>query len=173
MRKPFLMILMLVWFCGSAYADSGDFGFSFGYGVGKKDIDVYRFSVKKEYPAKWFESGVGFLSGYFELAYNRWEYHSDEINGLSFSPVFAYYFGKKEDFIRPYISGGIGVALIDEEHIRNKNLGSSFVFEDRIGIGARIKGFDMNISYFHYSNAGLESPNDGMDIWMITAAFHF
>ena len=160
-------------FYNTASAGSDGFGLSLGYGEGKEDIDIYRFGIKKDYSSRWFESGVGYLSGYFELSYNRWEHGGDDINGLAFSPVFAYYFGKDADLVRPYIAGGIGVALIDDYRIHNRNLGTHYQFENRIGLGTRIGIFDMNVSYFHYSNAGLKSPNDGIDIWLFTGAIQF
>jgi lipid A 3-O-deacylase len=162
-----------MFFYSSASADFDGFGLFLGYGVGKKDIDIYRLGLKKDYTSRWFESETGYLSGFFELSYNRWEHGGDDINGLAFSPVFAYYFGKDADLFRPYIAGGIGVALLDDYRIHNRNLGTHFQFEDRIGLGARIGIFDMNVSYFHYSNAGLKSSNDGIDIWLFTGAIQF
>ena len=160
-------------FYSTASADFDGFGLSLGYGVGKEDIDIYRFGLKKNFASRWFENGTGYLSGFFELSYNRWEHGGDEVNGLALSPVFAYYFGTDADFVRPYIAGGIGVALLDDYNIHNRNLGTHFQFEDRIGVGARIGIFDMNVSYFHYSNAGLKSNNDGIDIWLFTGAIQF
>lgn len=173
MKKIFLIFLGLMLFYNTASAGSDGFGLSFGYGEGKEDIDIYRFGIKKDYSSRWFESGAGYLSGYFELSYNRWEHGGDDINGLAFSPVFAYYFGKDADLVRPYIAGGIGVALIDDYRIHNRNLSTHYQFENRIGLGTRIGIFDMNVSYFHYSNAGLKSPNDGIDIWLFTGAIQF
>jgi len=173
MKKLLLLIVGLMLFYNTANADSNGFGFSLGYGLSKDSIDIYRFGVKKDYSSRWFESGAGYLSGFFELSYNRWDYNSDEINGLAFSPVFAYYFGKDTDLVRPYVAGGIGVALLDEYRIHHRNLSSHYQFEDRIGLGTRIGFFDMNVSYFHYSNAGLKSPNDGIDIWLFTGAIQF
>jgi len=163
----------LMLFCTNAIAASDGLGLSLGYGVGKEDIDIYRLGFKKDYSSIWLESGTGYLSGFFELSYNHWGYRSDEINGLAFSPVFAYFFGKDNDFTRPYIAGGIGIALIDEYHIHNKNLSSHFQFESRIGLGTRIGFFDMNVSYFHYSNAGIKTPNDGIDMWLFSGAIQF
>lgn len=173
MKKLGLIIIGLILSFNTASAGSDGIGLSLGYGNGKKDIDIYRFGVKKDYSSRWFENSIGFLSGYFELSYNRWAYKSDEINGLAFSPVFVYYFGKDTDFVRPYISGGIGVTVIDEYHIRNKNLSTNFQIEDRIGLGSRIGMFDVNFSYFHFSNAGIKSPNDGIDAWVFTGAIQF
>lgn len=173
MKKIILICIGLMLFCSTASAEFDGFGLSLGYGVGKKDIDIYRFGIKKDYASRWFENETGYLSGFFELSYNRWEHGGDEVNGLAFSPVFAYYFGTDADFVRPYIAGGIGAAFIDDYRIHNRNLSSHFQFEDRIGVGARMGIFDMNVSYFHYSNAGLKSPNDGIDIWLFTGAIQF
>lgn len=173
MKKIILICVGLMLFYSSASADLDGLGLSLGYGVGKKDIDIYRLGLKKDYTSRWFESQTGYLSGFFELSYNRWEHGGDEVNGLALSPVFAYYFGTDADFVRPYIAGGIGAAFIDDYRIHNRNLSTHFQFEDRIGVGARIGIFDMNVSYFHYSNAGIKSPNDGIDIWMFTGAIRF
>ena len=173
MKKLLLLVVGLMLFYNAASAGSDGFGVSFGYGVSNDDIDIYRLGVKKDFSSRWFESGTGYLSGFFELSYNRWDDDNDEINAVAFSPVFAYYFGKDTDFIRPYVAGGIGAALLDDYRIHNRNLSSHYQFEDRIGLGARMGIFDVNFSYFHYSNAGLKSPNDGIDIWLFTGAIRF
>ncbi len=46
---------------------------------------------------------VGYVSGYFELSYNYWKHHDEDINGVAFSPVVAYYFGDASNRIKPYI----------------------------------------------------------------------
>lgn len=156
-----------------AMAESGGYGISFGYGEADPDIDVYRLGLKKDFRSKWLETGVGYLSGYFELSYNRWEHESRDINGVALSPVFAYYFGNESSLIRPYIEGGIGVTYIDEYHIADRDLSTNFQFEDRIGVGARIGFFDICARYMHYSNASIEEPNHGIDIWILTTSIQF
>jgi lipid A 3-O-deacylase len=47
------------------------------------------------------------------------------------------------------------------------------MFEDRIGVGIRIKNMDLNFRYMHYSNAGFKEPNDGIDIFIGTLAWYF
>lgn len=78
--------------------------------------------LKKSFSSKWFETDIGYLSGYFELSYNRWEHDSDATNGVALSLVFAYYFGDASNFFKPYIEGGIGIAYIDDYHISGSNL---------------------------------------------------
>lgn len=173
MKKSLFFIISLILFYSIAMAESSGYGMSFGYGVGNSKIDIYRVGIKKDFSSKWFETENGYFSGYFELSLNHWEVDNDAINGVAFSPVFAYYFGDKADFVRPYIEGGIGIAYIDEYHIADRNLSTNFQFEDRIGVGARIGFFDLNFRYMHYSNASIVGPNDGIDIWIFTTAIQF
>ncbi len=173
MKKWVLVCISLVLFTSTAMAESSGYGISFAYGEADPDIDIYRVGLKKDFPWKWFESNIGYVSGYFELSYNRWEHTTDDINAFAFSPVFTYHFGKKTNLVQPYIEGGIGAAYLDEYRIADRNLASNFQFEDRIGIGARIGFFDLNFRYMHYSNASLQDPNHGIDILIFTTSIHF
>lgn len=179
-KAALVIAVCLMWLCGTALAGSSGYGLSLGYGESRDNIDIYRIGLQKEFPGKWFgekpgwfSSRTGYLAGYFELSYNRWEGDDDETNGVALSPVFAYYLNTGNPGIRPYIEGGIGVAYIDEYRISGRNLASNFQFEDRIGAGVRIHDFDLNFRYMHYSNASLEDPNDGIDIWIGTLAWFF
>lgn len=173
MKKSLFLVFLLALVYGNAMAGASGYGLSFGYGEADTDIDIYRIGVKKDFPAKWFKTDIGYLSGYFELSYNRWESDNGDTNGVALSPVFVYYFGNGSNKIKPYIEGGIGVAYIDEYHIAGRNLATNFQFEDRIGAGVRIGFVDLNFRYMHYSNASTKSPNDGIDILMVTTAIQF
>ncbi len=173
MRKCLLLIFGLILVSSSVMAEPSGYGVSFGYGEADSNIDIYRVGLKKDFPAKWFKTRFGYLSGYFELSYNHWEYNNQDINAVAFSPVFAYYFGKESNLIRPYIEGGIGVAYLDEYFIADRNLSSNLQFEDRIGAGVRIGFVDLNFRFMHYSNASFKNPNHGIDILMFTTAIQF
>ncbi len=172
LTAAFLIAACAVW-CGVAIADPGGFSLTLGYGAASDHIDVYRLGVRKDLGARWLTTRAGHLSGFFELSYNRWEYGSQTINGLALSPVLVWHFPTLFDAVRPYAAAGIGGTLLDDDRIRGRDLGGRFQFEDRIGLGARMGSFDLNLSYFHYSNAGIHPPNDGMDIWMVTAGVGF
>lgn len=173
MKKVVFSILSLFLLCSTAMADPSGYGFSLGYGEAKTDIDIYRVGIKKDFSARWFKTGVGYLSGYFELSYNRWEWNDEDINAVAFSPVFVYYFGDKSSRAIPYIEGGIGGAYLDEYRIGSRNLASNLQFEDRVGVGVRTSALDLNFRYMHYSNGSLEEPNQGIDILLFTVAFQF
>jgi lipid A 3-O-deacylase len=173
MKKLAAVFVILMFLSAPAMAESTGWGLSFGYGEADPDIDIYRVGVKKDFWTKWLKSDVGYLSGYFELSYNHWEYGDQDIKGVALSPVFVYYFGDESNFIQPYIEGGIGLTYIDDYHIADRNLSTNFQFEDRIGIGVRIGFFDVSARYMHYSNASIKGPNHGIDIWIVTTSIQF
>lgn len=173
MKQFGLALIGLMLFCSTAVAEQSGWGLSFGYGEADPSIDIYRVGLKKDFWTEWFESKAGYLSGYFELSYNHWEHEDQEISGVALSPVFAYYFGDKDNTIKPYIEGGIGVTYIDDYFIANANLSTNFQFEDRIGVGVRIGFVDLNFRYMHYSNGSIKQPNHGLDIFMFTTAIQF
>ncbi len=168
-----LTLLSLTMVCTNSMAGSSGYGVSLGYGQSKDDIDIYRIGLKKDFVSQWFTSATGYVSGYFEFSYNLWNGPEDEIKAVALSPVFVYYFDKGNQTMRPYIEGGVGLAYINETRIQGRDMSTNFQFEDRIGVGVRMKSFDLNFRYMHYSNASIKAPNDGIDIWIGSLSWFF
>jgi lipid A 3-O-deacylase len=168
-----LLIGCAVFFFSTAMAETPGYRAFAGYGQGQDHIDIFRLGGQKPFSSQWFESSLGTLSGYFELSLNRWEHSGKKIHGIAFSPVFVYYFNTGSSSVIPYVEAGIGAAYLDDYRIGGRNLSSNLQFEDRISIGAMILRMDIKLGFLHYSNAGLKSPNDGIDIWMGTVAWRF
>ncbi len=60
------------------------------------------------------------------------------------------------------------MAGFSNTYVEDNNLGSSFQFEDRIGFGLRFAGgHEVGIRATHYSNAGIKSPNDGIESYAL------
>ena len=144
----------------------------FSYGQSKDSIDIYRLTLRKDFGSRWWESDIGYLSGYWEGSLNYWNGRGDDNYGIAISPVFAYYFNTSEN-LHPYIEGGIGVSLWSRDTMGPRDLSSSFLFEDRIGLGLRMKHWDLSFRYMHYSNAGIKKPNDGIDIFIGSVNYRF
>ena len=180
LKKMKRILFLLVCFIGtSSYAAAqgfsgpGGWGVSLGSGQSTDRIDIYRAGLLKQWNIKWLESKTGYVCGYFELSYNRWEHGGDDVNAVAFSPVFQYVFHAGNATWYPYIEAGIGVACLDDYTINNRDLSSNLLFEDRVGVGIKIKNVDINLRYMHYSNAALKEPNDGIDILIGTLAWYF
>ncbi|RUO49303.1 acyloxyacyl hydrolase [Pseudidiomarina donghaiensis] len=91
---------------------------------------------------------------------------SERINALSFSPVLQWALAP-----RLFLEAGIGVSLFDETRISDRELAISFQFEDRIGISWEldtISGSRLSFGYAHYSQADIQRPNDGLDLWVLS-----
>lgn len=59
---------------------------------------------------------------------------------------------------------GIGVGLLENRHFGQKDLGSKFQFEDRLGVRMQLSsGVSMSLRYMHYSNGGITESNPGLD----------
>ena len=68
---------------------------------------------------------------------------------------------------------GIGIAFLSDTLIDNKNMSSSFQFEDRISIGITRDNIDMYVRYMHYSNGGIKKPNDGINMGLVGINYRF
>lgn len=134
---------------------------------------TYRIGLAFDWDKKWFESSTGHLTGYWDAAYTYWEGgDASGAHSLSFAPVFVYEFGTS-GYV-PFIEAGIGIAAFSKTDVGDQRLGSSFNFEDRIGLGVKLPGQQkVGIRAIHYSNAGIKQPNDGIESYSLfySAAF--
>ncbi|QMV64670.1 acyloxyacyl hydrolase [Pseudomonas berkeleyensis] len=127
---------------------------------------VYRLGAQWDWNTSWLQSSVGRLTGYWDLGYTYWDGDKTASNhSLSFAPVFVYEFAGET--VRPYIEAGIGVAAFASTELEDNRLGSSFQFEDRIGVGLRFSGQEIGLRALHYSNAGIKQPNDGVEAYTL------
>jgi lipid A 3-O-deacylase len=127
---------------------------------------VYRLGAQWDWDTSWWQSSVGRLTGYWDAGYTYWEGDETSSNhSLSFTPVFVYEFAGET--VKPYIEAGIGVAAFANTELEDNDLGSSFQFEDRIGLGLRFAGQEVGIRALHYSNAGIKQPNDGVEAYTL------
>ncbi len=141
--------------------------------TGQGDMTL-RAGVEQAWDKSWWETDTGRLSGYWDGAYTYWE-GGDEASGahsLSFSPVFTYEFSGWR--YAPYIEVGVGVALFSKTDVGEQKLGSSFNFEDRIGVGLKLSSEQkVGIRAIHYSNAGIKQPNDGIESYSLFYSYSF
>lgn len=129
---------------------------------------TYRLGVQLDFGRNWLESRVGRLTGYWDAGYTFWESDAGPDNhSLSLAPVFVYEFGD-EGGLTPFIELGVGIAGFGREVVEGNDLGGTFQFEDRLGAGLRFAGgHQLGLRAIHYSNAGLEDPNDGVESYSL------
>ncbi|MDX9795265.1 MAG: acyloxyacyl hydrolase [Arcobacteraceae bacterium] len=173
MKKILLFLMMVITFFTQVNAKDNPYGISVNAGI-SNDIEIYRMGIQKPFNATLFEFESFTIEGFHELGFNYWIGERNNIHALSYSPVFkllpTYYQYKK---YQPYIDLGIGIALASDTKIDNRNLSSAFLFEDRISLGLTHDVWDFYFRYMHYSNAGLQTPNEGIDIYLLGFNYTF
>lgn len=137
---------------------------SIAAGQSSESTHVLRAGLQWDFNRSWWQSETGRLTGYWDASYSYWDGDSGSSNhSLSFSPVLVYEFAGKQ--VRPYLEAGIGIAAFENTRLEDRELGSSFQFEDRLGAGLRFgQGQEVGLRIIHYSNAGLQQPNDGIEV---------
>lgn len=136
-------------------------------GVTSQGDMTYRAGLSFDWDKQWFETSVGHLTGYWDAGYTYWEGgDASGAHSLSFSPVFTYEFSGFT--YTPYIEAGIGIATFSKTRVGDQRMGSSFNFEDRIGLGLKLPSEQkVGIRAIHYSNAGIRQPNDGIESYSL------
>ncbi|MGE8120432.1 acyloxyacyl hydrolase [Pseudomonas fulva] len=136
-------------------------------GVTSQGDMTYRAGLSFDWDKQWFETSVGHLTGYWDAGYTYWEGgDASGAHSLSFSPVFTYEFNGFT--YTPYIEAGIGIAAFSKTRVGDQRMGSSFNFEDRIGLGLKLPSEQkVGIRAIHYSNAGIRQPNDGIESYSL------
>lgn len=141
--------------------------------IGRTEFDVYRATLRKDFRSDFWSGDRWRFSGYWEASINFWDTDEENVYAAAISPVFALYFRTGKGRFEPYVELGIGAALISDHSFAGRELSTSFQFEDRIGVGIRGERFDFHYRYMHYSNGGIELPNNGFDANVLGATYRF
>lgn len=116
----------------------------------------------------WLVSDHGQLGGYWEGAYTYWASGSgsSSAHSLSLAPVVTYTFTRPR--LQPFIEGSIGVTGFNKTRVSGQKLGAAFSFEDRIGLGITLPNRGkLGVQAFHYSNARIKKPNEGVESYSL------
>ena len=100
---------------------------------------------------------------------------------VGFSPLmYQYKFVKPERKWAPTLLAGAGFALTDwdEDDLAEREISGNMQFLLHAGAGieyfrAGSGSFSINYRYFHLSNAGIDSPNIGLNSGLFTLSFTF
>lgn len=167
---PLFTTMSLLTFFNNALAWEIEFA---GGRTGQAETTL-RVAINKEWNNQFFDSPIGYFSGYWSGAYTHWNKgaYGRTTHSLSASPVFTYNF-HTNNAIKPFIEVGIGVSLFSTTKVGSRNIGSAFHFEDRLGIGAHFGNNTIGIRAIHYSNAGLKKPNSGIESYSLYYSHKF
>lgn len=178
LKKLTLAILCVLPLSGMA-AQNG-LAVSYGthaFGLGDPD-NVNGFNLAYTWqPDSW---NWGNFSLLMNFSYGHWttsgytQYQS--INTYGIAPVLRWYFLQSPS-VTPFLQGSVGAAYLSNTYFGDRNLGSSVLFQDQLGVGlafGQAKNFYTTLQFLHYSNAGLASSNAGFTVPIfLTAGYQF
>ncbi|MFA5677404.1 MAG: acyloxyacyl hydrolase [Pseudomonas sp.] len=140
-------------------------GITVQIGESSENTTTYRIGAQFEFGRTLWQSdgGGAQLDGYWDAGVTRWS--SLDATSLTLTPMFRLSFGASDGGVTPFVEAGIGASYFTETDLGDQDLGGKFQFEDRIGAGLRFNtGSEVGVRYYHYSNAGIKQPNDGIDM---------
>lgn len=122
-----------------------------------------------------------YLTGHWELSLSYW--HGDEgrtgngslVEG-GFAPVFRIHSEAKPWGITPFIEGAVGIHLMSETELGDKDFDIPFAFGSHAGVGFRFGPQDqieLGYRFQHLSNADLGDPNPGIDFHLVRLLYYF
>jgi len=133
-------------------------------GKGSEQLDAARLAWQRPWIWQQALGENATVTGYHALSVNHWWNAHESITTLGYSPIFIY-----QDNGSPwYFQGGIGLAYLSDIRIGGRILSTRFQFEDQIGIGWQHRQHGLGLVYRHYSNAGIEKPNHGIDLLLFS-----
>ncbi|KAA0692380.1 acyloxyacyl hydrolase [Halopseudomonas laoshanensis] len=140
-------------------------GFTLELGQSSESDPTYRAGMQFDFgkPIWQSDGGAMELGGYWDAGLTYW----DGIDAFSatLAPMFQLNFPRAMNTVTPFVEAGIGAALFSKTDLApGADIGSTFQFEDRIGLGMRFaSGSELGVRYYHYSNASIKQPNQGID----------
>ena len=168
-KLSFISLLMLFFISVPSTSFSADDLF-FGVGVGSDGISAARFAKKYD-QGKFFDTSINKSA---EIGINFWD--GDKVNSSSKSSNLSVTYSailSKSFSNNFYLNSGMGIALLSDDKIGERNLGTSLQFESRFGFGYKTTSTSSSLNIFHYSNAGTANDNSGVNILMINLSHFF
>lgn len=75
---------------------------------------------------------------------------------------------------RPYGEVGLGLAYFDHDRVGGKDFGDRIQFTQHIGLGLEVyRNWFAGYRFSHYSNAGMDSDNSGLDLHQVVLGARF
>lgn len=151
-------------------------------GSSKDGITLYRVGLQWEWERQWFTAGDWFLGGYWEFNASYWDGQEGTTGNTSLSeigitPVFR--LQRYQPFtsgIRPYFEFAVGAHLLSETKIDNREFSTAFQFGDYLGLGVQLGSAgrsELGYRFLHFSNAGIDEPNDGANFHLLHFSYRY
>lgn len=146
----------------------------------RKTTTMGRIGAQWDWESKWFDTGSWYLGGYWDAQVGYWHTNDKggdhDIGDFSITPVLRFQSSATSGFV-PYLELGIGAHYLTEKTIADdRHFSTNFQFGDHLGAGFRFGDkaqYDLSYRIQHLSNAGIDSPNPGINFNELRFQYHF
>jgi hypothetical protein len=97
---------------------------------------------------------------------------NDNLWELGLTPVLRLA-PKASGGMRPYLEAGLGGHVLSDTRIGERKLSTAWQFGTHLGVGLDCGRLRIGYRFQHLSNAGIKTPNDGIDFHVLTADLLF
>ena len=168
----------------AARAADPRFGASFLYGWSNDsntNVDMYQGGFLWDWGMQWLELGNWHFGGYLEGTVGYWDNSSPRktnsgLVDVGITPVLRFQQTVKST-ISPFIEAGVGMHYLSETSVsEDRRFGCNFSFGDHVGVGVTFgprNAFELMYRYQHLSNAGICSPNQGINFNEVRLGYWF
>lgn len=155
-------------------ADSASLEFA-----GSNKTQILRIGTQWLWNEKWWQSNDTHIGGYWDLMLAQWREQNYQgitdaqhnLTSVGITPVFRFQHDRKMGF---YAEAGIGLHWLSANYNNNGHtLTGNVQFGDHIGIGYVVNNWDMGFKYQHFSNAGIQQPNGGVNFAVLKIGHSF
>lgn len=149
---------------------SGGIGLSFGYNSNYKRTLL---SYETESLFSHHFDGGSKLGLHIELGAAHWKSRKSKspksMSQFSAIPVVRWWPSEQL-----YLDIGSGPTLMTRSRFAGKNISTKFQFGSRVGVGYLTHGgHQFGLRYSHFSNAGIKTPNPGLDLLELEYRYRF
>ncbi len=141
---------------------------------------VARLGVQWDWQRQWRRSNGSHISGYWELNLSQWRARRfrgrpgnvEHITEIGITPMFRL---QRNNRLGPYLEAGIGAHLLSREYDNNgRRMSGQFQFGERLGAGYVFANrLDVSLNIQHFSNAGINHPNGGVNLAAMNFTYRF
>ena len=145
------------------------------------DLTLTQLSLQKEIKAFHRGEEGWCLRGCWDLGLGCWKNNSSrrtnkDLADVGLTPILRLEH-QGASSVTPYVEAGVGAHLLSHTSVSDfRRFGSAFEFGDHLGAGVRCGNrgrYDVSCRLQHISNAGIQSPNRGINYGLVRVGYHF
>lgn len=147
------------------------------YGTGNH-TDLVRVGAQWKWEKRWWQSNGTHIGGYWDLNLSQWR--GDRFQGIpgrhqnietiGITPVFRF---QKDNLQGWYGEIGVGANWLSGYYdVNDRKFSTRYQFGDHLGFGYVFANkLDVGLRYQHFSNAGIEKPNPGVNFAVLRISY--